>query len=105
MLFQQRTIRSILLTKFYTIAAMDTISDEVISSYYDTILYDISSEHAYPQLCLLAGAILYTVTYNNHAQIRRLGYLFENSNMIKQHIRGMMLVLFLVLSRNVQNAI
>lgn len=106
MLFQPRTLRSVLLTKFYSVTAFDTISDEVISSYYDTILFNISSDHVvlYPQLILMA-AILYTVMYNNHTQIRRLGYLFENSNIVKRHIRGAILVLFLLLSRNVQNAI
>lgn len=101
MVFQLRTVRSVLLTKFYSVAAMDAISEEVVSS-YDTVV--VASNYSSPQLVLFGLAVLYMLL-QNHAQIRRVGLLLEDSMVIRNHIRGMLLVLFLVLSRNVQNAI
>lgn len=101
MVFQLRTVRSVLLTKFYSVAAMDAISEEVVSS-YDTVV--VASNYSSPQIVLFGLAVLYMLL-QNHAQIRRVGLLLEDSTVVRNHIRGMLLVLFLVLSRNVQNAI
>lgn len=101
MVFQLKTVRSVLLTKFYSVAAMDTLSNEVISS-YDTVL--ISNDYTSPQFFIFGLAVLYTLM-KNHTQIRRVGMLLENSDMMRNNIRGILLVIFLVLSRNVQNAI
>lgn len=103
MVFRLKSVRSMLLTRFYSVVAMDTLSNEIISS-YETILSDISFSYGYTHILLLSAAILYSLLQNHH-KTKRIEHLFAEFDSLKQHIRGILIVLFLVLTRNVSNAI
>ena len=102
MVFRLKTVRSIILTRFYSIAAMDVLTKEVLAS-YDSVLYDISYSYGYTHIMLLVGAVLYNLLY--YHSYKRIEKLVDEPEYTKQYIRGGLLVLFLVLTRNIQNSI
>jgi hypothetical protein len=102
MVFRLRTVRSLILARFNSVVAMDFITKEVLTS-YDSVLYDLSYSYGHTHIILLIGAILYNLLqYQTNKRIEKL---VDNPEYTKQYIRGVLLILFLVLGRNIQNAI
>jgi hypothetical protein len=81
---------------------MDILTKEVISS-YDTVLYDISYSYNYAHLLLLVGAVLYNLLH--YHSYHRIEILVDDQKYTKEYIRGVLLIAFFVLTRNIQNAI
>jgi hypothetical protein len=102
MLFHIKSVKSLIITRFYSVVAMDVLSKEVLAS-YDSVLYDISYSYGYAHLMLLVGAIMYNLLY--YHSYKRIENLVDEPEYTKQYIRGILLILFLVLTRNIQNAI
>ena len=102
MLFPLKSVRSLILTRFYSVVAMDILTKEVISS-YDSVLYDISYSYSYAHLLLLVGAVLYNLLH--YHSYHRIEILVDDQKYTKEYIRGVLLIAFFVLTRNIQNAI
>ncbi len=81
---------------------MDVLSKEILAS-YDSVLYDISYSYGYTHITLLVTAVIYNLLY--YHSYKRIETLVDEPEYTKQYIRGILLILFLVLTRNIQNAI
>ena len=109
MLWQTKTVRTIVLTRFYTITALNTVTDEVISS-YDKIMYDIIQPyHTQPPIftILLVVATLLYIKQKHYYVVQnpRIEKILENETNWIQFVKSIIIIHFLIFWRNIDNAI
>ena len=109
MLWQTKTVRTIILTRFYSVATLNTVTNEVISS-YDKILYDIIQPyHPLPPIftifLIVASLIYVQKTQHYTAQNQRIEKILENETKFIKIFKIILFTYFLIFWRNINNAI